>query len=124
MRTKTSVNLYLSIDIVNFCRINDINLSGWVDKNFKKQYMQVEEMAKELQELEKRKDELINMMKLIKEQRKNSICVEDVDLLKEMVLKVEKGFDMKAVYRLFCSESYKTISFEEFVTSLKTMRRK
>jgi len=114
--TKKRTTIYLYDDIIQYVKKNKINLSEWLNKEFREQYLSINSKRKELESCLHKISILKKEISIIK-QRKESLFMNITEAEKREIAtimpRLRKGFSFDAIRKGFNQNHNRSFSVDE-----------
>lgn len=117
---KTNTSIYIDEDIVKYCKENDISLSSWVDKEFKKAHFG-ENIDKNILDFQYKIAEL-ERLKAKKSEKLLDLSIDLREKLEKCAEKYRAGYSFEAILRRFNSENGQNVSKKQFLHFIETQK--
>ena len=114
---KKITTIYVSPDILEYCKDNKISLSEWVDTEFSYKFLSVGSKYKEIENAKNRIEELTQEIEGIKARRADlakGLTTRELRFIGTVKPLLRQGFELNAIKNRFNEEHKRNFSLDEF----------
>lgn len=111
----TTINL--KSDVYQFIRENKINLTAWIDQQFRKEFLSVDQLQREItfysEKLEEKKQLLRDQINRNTELR-TELSSREISFMQRAIFRINNGFSPEKILQQFNTDFGRNYSFEDF----------